>query len=230
MKKHIYFFLLLTGLVTNGFSQAFKKHNFIINGGIGVGVGFAIRNFGSSYLVNYGTPDNTYSPAVDFTAGMLFPVTVEYAISNKFGIGASFQHASYNNNIINNSTTNCFGAFFAFHLLRKERYELYTRLNVGRGFMNYTDNLSSLYFYGSTAYPSNSGTYNYTLTGGFVKPSFGMRYYFTRNIGFFADAGFGIYSFNTSKVDTDNGTYTLPKTFIVTMFNFELTTGLAVKF
>ncbi|MDB5272290.1 MAG: hypothetical protein JWO58_657 [Chitinophagaceae bacterium] len=233
MKKIILFAaVLLTGINSTAvFAQAFKRNNFILNGGVGIGVGYGYRNFTAANLNH--TSGDIYDIDLNYSAGVLFPVSAEYAISNKFGIGGSFQHGSYINTNANKSTANSFGLFGAFHFARKEKLELYTRLSVGLSFLNYVEDNSDYIYYSSTYnnITSTDGSFQYALKGGYVKPSFGMRLYFTQHIGFFADAGFGIYSLKTSQVETNTGTYDLPgKPMHLVMVNFELTTGLAVKF
>ena len=219
---------------TDGFAQAFKKNTFVVNGGAGFGIGFDYRNYNSTTLSTNNGFANDASDDLGFVVGAIFPIAAEYAISNKFGLGVSFQHASYESGnfskTITTSRSNSFGMFGAFHFARKEKIELYTRLNLGLSYMINIDKLDA-YFYSSSAnYPSNNLTYTYKLSGGFVKPSFGMRLYFTKNIGMFADFGIGVYSYRTSQVESDQGTYDLQKRAHYVLINGELTTGLAFKF
>ncbi len=239
MKKHVLAIGLLLLLFSHstGFAQseevAFKKNNFIINGGFGVGFGYSYQNYTVTNFYRYGT-DYTFDFRVHYSVASIFPVTAEYAISNKFGLGVAYQHGSYINSFSNKSTNNNFGVFGAFHLVRREKIELYTRLIVGYSFLTYSESLDNRDGYGYTAsdsyIPTTSNYFTFNAKGIYVKPSFGMRLYFTKNIGMFADFGIGVYSYRTSQVESDQGTYNLPKSFHYVLINGELTTGLAFKF
>jgi len=207
--------------------EAFEKNDFIINGGFGVGFGYGYQNYTAE---SYGYSSYGSDFRVNYTIGGVFPVTAEYAISNKFGLGLAYQHGAYINTNSDKSSNNNFGIFGAFHFAKRSKLELYTRLILGYSLMDYTEESDNYYYDpGYSDIPSTNGTFQYKMTGGYVKPSFGMRLYFTEHLGMFADIGIGVYSYKTSKVDTDLGTYDLPKRFHYVMFNGELTVGLAVK-
>src|ERR1700761_6531675 len=111
MKKFILFTaVLLTGIhSTDVFAQAFKRNNFILNGGVGIGVGYGYRNFTAANL-NHSSND-LYDIDLNYSAGVILPISAEYALSNKFGIGGSFQNGSYVNTHNNKSNANSFGLF-----------------------------------------------------------------------------------------------------------------------
>lgn len=232
MKKCILGFLLLLFSNSVGFAQseeAFEKNDFIVTGGFGLGLGYGYQNYTAESL-----HQSSYSYGTDFrlnyTIGAVFPVTAEYAISNKFGLGLAYQHGAYVNSNSDKSTNNNFGIFGAFHFAKRSKVELYTRLILGYSVMDYTEETGYYYYDPNAAVPSNNGSFQFKLKGGYVKPSFGMRLYFTEHIGMFADIGIGVYSYHANQVETDLGTYDLAKRFNYVMFNGELTTGLAVKF
>jgi hypothetical protein len=234
MKKIILALSILLFSYSNSFAQsetAFNKNNFIINGGFGVGFGYSYQNYTVNNFYSYGT-DYTFDFRVHYSVAAIFPVTAEYAISNKFGIGLAYQHGSYVNSYSNKSTNNNFGIFGAFHFARREKIELYTRLIVGYSLLNYSENEDDDQGYSATdSYiPTTNNSFTFKPSGGYVKPSFGMRLYFTEHFGMFADFGIGVYSYNTNKVESDMGTYDLNKRFHYVLFNGELATGLAVKF
>ncbi|MDB5257583.1 MAG: hypothetical protein JWM14_2278 [Chitinophagaceae bacterium] len=226
--------LLLFFNYSTSFAQsetAFKRNNFIINGGFGVGFGYSYQNYTVNNFYSYGN-DYSLDFRVHYSVAGIFPVTAEYAISNKFGLGVAYQHGSYVNSYSNKSTNNNFGIFGAFHFARREKIELYTRLIVGYSQLSYTEGEDESQGYDATdSYvPNTNNSFTFKPTGGYAKPSFGMRLYFTKHLGMFADFGIGVYSYNTSQVETDKGTYDINKRFHYVLFNGELTAGLAVKF
>jgi hypothetical protein len=241
MKKYISALGLLLLLFSHStsFAQseevAFKRNNFILNGGFGVGFGYSYQNYTATNLYSTGT-DYVFDFRVHYSVAGIFPLTAEYAISNKFGLGVAYQHGSYINSYSNKSTNNNFGIFGAFHFARREKIELYTRLIVGYSLLNYSEGLSEDdqdYYSASDSYiptTSTSNSFTFKPAGGYVKPSFGMRLYFTKNVGMFADFGIGVYSYRTSQVESDLGTYELHRSFHYVLINGELTTGLAFKF
>jgi hypothetical protein len=233
MKKCVSALGLLLMLFSNTVSfaqseEAFEKNDFIVNGGFGVGFGYGYQNYtAEAFYTNY----SSYSLDINYTIGAVFPVTAEYAISNKFGLGLAYQHGSYINTNSDKSSNNNFGIFGAFHFAKRRKLELYTRLILGYSLLDYTE--ESSYYYSDPSYsnaPSSNGSYQFKMKGAYAKPSFGMRLYFTEHLGMFVDIGIGIYSYKTGEVETDLGTYNLDKRFHYVMFNGELTTGLAVKF
>jgi|GEM_PF-3671889 len=220
IKKTITTFVILCLFISNGFSQAFKKYDVIFTGGLGGCFGMAIQN----YSPNYQTYQ--YNDVAKPTVGVSFPVTAEFAIHDKWGIGLSFAQNSYINSYSDRTQINNFGLLGAFHLVSKERLEIYTRLNVGFSKSTFIEKTDSYYGYSSSNY-----TYTYDMKGGFAKPSFGFRIYFGKHIGLFADAGVGIYSLSGSQYNSsyDYRTYSLDKKVRLTMVGVEISAGVAFK-
>jgi len=221
-----------------GFAQseeAFEKNDFIINGGFGVGFGYSYQNYTRADFYNNYYGDYDYNFSVHYSVAGIFPLTAEYAISNKFGLGLAYQRGAYINSDSHKSTNNNFGVFGGFHFMSRRKIELYTRLILGYSFLEYAegdlDTDYGVYHDPSDSYiPTTDNSFVFKMKGAYVKPSFGMRLYFTEHLGMFADIGVGVYSYKTNKVESDQGTYDLNKDFRYVLINGELTTGLAVKF
>jgi hypothetical protein len=228
MKKLIV--ALLSVFTTGTFAQeAFNKHNVIATGGIGGGIGYSYQNYSSNDL-NY---NNVYDDGiyVGYNVGYTIPVTIEYALSNKFGIGGSFARNSYVNTTTSKSNILNFGAFGAFHFARKEKIEMYVRLNGG--FSTGQINIPTDGYYSTTSnkYISNN-KYKSSIKGWFVKPSYGFRLYFSKNVGMFTDVGIGVYSLHSNTVDVNDYTVDLSNynKLRLVMFGVEVSTGIAIKF
>lgn len=241
MKKCITALSLLLILFSNFVSfaqseEAFEKNDFILNGGFGVGFGYSYQNYTTDdFYYDYG--DYNYNFRVHYSVAAIFPVTAEYAISNKFGLGLAYQHGKYINSDSHKSSNNNFGLLGAFHFVSRRKIELYTRVILGYSFLQYTEgdliegSSYGVYHDPSDSYiPTTNNSFTFKPKGIYGKPSFGMRLYFSEHIGMFADIGVGIYSYKTSTVESDQGTYDLNKEFRYVLINGELTTGLAVKF
>jgi len=234
MKKSLFALALLLWVFSNSISfaqseEAFEKNDFIINGGFGVGFGYSYQNYTTHSLYN-DYYDNTYDFQVHYSVAGIFPVTAEYAISNKFGLGLAYQHGKYINSDAHKSTNNNFGIFGAFHFAKRSKVELYTRLILGYSLMDYREEADDYYDISESYVPTTNNNFVFKMKGGYVKPSFGMRLYFTEHLGMFADIGIGVYSYRANQVESDQGSYDLNKSFRYVLFNGELTTGLAVKF
>lgn len=215
--------------------KAFEKNDIIINGGFGIGFGYSYQNYGTEDFYNNYYGDYSYNFRVHYSVAGIFPVTAEYAIGNKFGLGLAYQHGSYINSNSHKSSNNNFGVFGAFHFMSRRKVELYTRVILGYSFLEYKESpddgtYSSYYDPADSYVPTTNNAFTFKAKGAYGKPSFGMRLYFSEHIGMFADIGVGIYSYRTSQVDSDRGTYDLNKSFHYVLINGELTTGLAVKF
>ena len=226
MKKTILLLLIIfcTTHYTSFAQEAFKKNDIIFTGGLGLGAGL-------SFQIN--SPYDDYDKSsVSATKGSLshlvynlqFPLTAEYAIHNKWGLGLSFAHNSYFLSYYLKGQGNDIGIFGALHFLRKKRIELYTRLTVGLSNMKASETIP-------LNYNNKDVNLHYTMTGFFLKPSFGFRYYFNNHVGFFADGGIKVFMLTTDKYESSyDGMHSLNPKSIMTNINLEISTGLAVKF
>jgi hypothetical protein len=215
--------LFLCCTLSNTFAQAFKKNNLILTGGFGASAGWFYKNAS-------GNASNSDFLDLGLSVGYTFPFAAEFAIHNKWGIGASFSQQGYSNTSSDRSNSNNFGVFGAWHFVSKEKVELYTRLNVGLSRLTYKESDSYSYYDNSTGNYYTGSDYVYNMNGWFAKPSFGLRVFFTEHIGIFSDGGIGIYSLNTNKYEVNGNSYSLNgRNIKLTMVGAEITAGVAFK-
>ena len=180
--------------VESGGSMCFNENSHILNLGIGFG--------GGNYYSGY------YGFGYNYKVSPAFSLSYEQAIPKKLGpgflgLGAYFgyqtssstynyfwdKHGYNNNYYYKNSWTNfMIAARGAYHLdiLNSEKAELYFGLVAGLRIQSYISDSNNPDPYAD----------NYRLSSGNVYPAYslfiGGRYYFTPNIGLFAELGYGI--------------------------------------
>jgi hypothetical protein len=220
MRKTLFLIFIVLSILGNTSiaQEAFNKKSIIFTGGIGSGIGFSFNN---------NTPLQNYSNSSTYGYGTIinynFPFTAEYAIHNKWSLGLSLTHNKYLKYPIK-AKGNDWGVFGSLHFLRKEHIEMYVRMGLGLSTMNIVEETGYYHYYEQIKLL-------YRMTGLFVKPSWGFRYFFNNHIGFFVDGGFKLFSLTTDKYETSDGeTYSLNPKARMTNINLEVTTGLAVKF
>jgi hypothetical protein len=211
MKKLVLSVFFISMSSTLLFAQAHSKGDILINAGIGFGL------YGANYqYVNTSNGDKTTGSGA--AASFITPLTAEYALHDKWGVGLQVSPAFYADSATKKTTSMGLGIFGSYHLLNKERFELYTRLGAGYGNLKHVEN-------------KTDGTYSWNLKGFYVRPSVGMRKYFGEHIGFFADLALGSYSFSAGEYKDPNGTVDLKDGKLTfNTFGVEVSTGLAVKF
>lgn len=201
----------LSVLSLNSFSQAFEKGNINIDLGLGIGA------YGTK--VTYKDTKNNFEVSKnDGAASFIVPLSFEYGISNKIGIGLQIGASNYfiDNKDSTNNTESVksvdFALKFNFHLLNANRNDLFISLGLGGSSVNWN-------FINTSETYSGSGSY-FTL-------SLVDRIFFTDNIGMFFNLGYAGYNYNNMKTSSgnpilDNLTWSVK--------GVNLGTGLAVKF
>lgn len=210
------------------FGQAFKKHDLIFTGGFGGSTGWFYRTSLNGYKnIYYGNP---YGNETGVHAGYNFPFTGEFAVHNKWSFGLSFSQNKYANSSSDKSNANNFGVFGAFHFVSKEKVELYTRLNFGFCRLTYEESDDySYYDYNTGILYRDDDAIVYHMNGGFIKPSFGLRVFFTKHVGLFTDAGIGGYFLSTNNYENQVGPHVFNEEIKYNLFGAEITAGVAFK-
>jgi Outer membrane protein beta-barrel domain len=208
MKKIISISLIISALslCSNTLSaQAFQKGNKNIDVGLGFGA------YSTTATWNFGvlTVSNT-----DGAASFMMPISFEYGISDKFGLGAQIGFSNYF--IDNEDSTETlasvksidFAIKLNYHLLNAEKNDLFVGLGIGASNLTWKD---------------EDGT---TLkgTGSFVSIYLTDRIFFSEHIGLLFNLGYTV--FNYSKISESNGNVSIKWTFR----GVNLGTGLAIKF
>ncbi|PKP46624.1 MAG: hypothetical protein CVT95_06790, partial [Bacteroidetes bacterium HGW-Bacteroidetes-12] len=140
-------------------TQPFQKGKWIVDAGVGFGnyvtnlqteTTFSTNQFNSNPI--YGT---SLDGASDPMGSIIIPIKIEYAISNRFGVGLKFGQNNFlvnNNDIYNASSIRSrdFGVRLNFHLNTNEENDLFIELILGSSNIKWiyndfsTNNLSSL--------------------------------------------------------------------------------------
>ncbi|MBI2281938.1 MAG: hypothetical protein HYU68_14780 [Bacteroidetes bacterium] len=213
--KNIFYKSILLVIIslssTHLFSQAFEKGNINFDLGLGFGA------YGTK--VTYKDTKNNFEVSkTDGAASTIIPLSFEYGLSNKIGLGLQIGSSNYfiENKDSNDVTESVKSIDFAlrvnFHLLQAERNDLFIALALGGSSVNWT-------FKNTTETYSGSGAY------------FGLslvdRIFFGEHVGIMFNLGYTGYNYNNMK--TSSGNPILDNlTWSVKGVNFG--TGLAVKF
>ena len=220
MKKILFNFsaaLIILLLSTNLNAQAFQKGNANLD----VGFGFGAYKTVATYTIPGFTIFNIQFPPTtivneDGAGSFMMPITFEYGISNKIGLGAQFGFSNYF--IDNEDSTETvesvksfdFAVLINFHLSQSDKNDLFIGFALGGSKVNWKD-LSGLELTGS---------------GGLFKLYLSDRLYFTDNIGILFNVGYTAYTYNEI-TSSNNANLTTLKW---KLGGLNIGTGLAVKF
>lgn len=175
------FLLLTTPMLSQ--NQPFKKGDWNVDVGIGFGNYSTKLQTQTSYYNNNNQLNSSplYIASIDGTSdpmgSIIIPVKIEYAISNRFGVGLKFGQNNFivnNDDIYNTSSiiSRDFGVRLNFHLNTNEDNDVFIELILGASDIKWkynafsANNLSSL---------KGSGQY--------LSLGFNDRFYFTNHVG-----------------------------------------------
>jgi hypothetical protein len=168
--------------------KCFDESTHIINVGIGVGSGYYYKRVGGKY---------SSSPAISLSYEQPWPQRLG---PGYLGVGAylgfqtshyryDYKHPSWwnNNNYYYEERWNHYivtgRAAYHWDVLNSEKAEVYAGVIIGARFRTYS-------------YTDNDPDYDYYNNGSAVSPAYsvfaGARYYFGKNIGVYAEVGYGI--------------------------------------
>ncbi len=212
---------MLIGFVSSIKAQAFQKGNFNIDLGVGFG---AYKTTTTIEVDFFGTP-LTFTEEDGAASGM-FPLSFEYGISNKFGIGVELGFVNYaiddstedfNGNMVENNTEAVrsvdFMLFGNFHLLNSEKNDLFIGLGFGSSSVVWTF--------------KDNGSYEYKGRGGLFKIYIKDRIFFNDNVGILFNLGYTSYVYNDMESSDNNAILDNLKWRVA---GLNLGTGLALKF
>ena len=186
MTKKIFFILLL--FFSSHFfiqAQSFEKGKLVAEVGIGLGI-----------YNTYTLDKQNNSDTTDRAAALVFPVLVEFGITNRIGIGGLFKYSNYIEGNDSNSTVGVNGFDFmlrpAFHFLNKNRIDMSLHANLGGTYISYRDN----------------GITNVQATGfaGIFGGGLDVRMYVSDVFGMFIDYTYNSFSYNNLKLTDNQGT------------------------
>jgi hypothetical protein len=211
MKKIILLSIALSSLLLmsqNIQAQAFQKGNINFDVGLGIGA--------------YGTKVTFKAAGLEFSetdgaSSFVVPISFEYGVTDKVGIGAQFGSSSYFIDQDSSDATESvkaldFGVNFNFHLLSSDKNDLFIGLGFGASSVKWAfKNINETY--------SGTGNYfNLYITD---------RIFFSDNIGVLFNLGYKGYTYNNMESSTNNA-FLDGLTWSLKGVNFG--TGLAVKF
>ena len=180
-------------LISNSVNaQAFQKGS--INIDLGIGLGLYATSQTSTYQIEadfFGAhySDKDIHDTTDGAASTIIPFSLEYGVSNKFGIGLD---VTFNNYFINDSDRVYlksvkafdFGPKFSYHPLNSDFYDL--AIGVGVGFTNITWNYETVVFsYGITTTPEPSKG-----SGVYINFDIKNKFWFSEHIGAYSNLGY----------------------------------------
>ncbi|MGE0567371.1 MAG: hypothetical protein AB7O73_05435 [Bacteroidia bacterium] len=202
--------VLLTISSFNLFSQAFEKGNINFDLGLGFGA------YGTKVTYK-DTKNNLEFSQTDGAASTIIPLSFEYGISNKIGLGLQIGSSNYfidkdSNEVTESVKSVDFALRVNFHLLQANRNDLFIALALGGSSVNWL-------FKNTTETYSGSGSYfNLSLVD---------RIFFGEHVGIMFNLGYTGYNYNDMKTSSGNVILDNLK-WSVKGVNFG--TGLAVKF
>jgi hypothetical protein len=220
MKKVIFIFTIFLSffiIINNVDAQAFQKGNKNFDLGVGLGIYKTTTSLTVSFPWFGGTTQSLTVVEEDGAASTIIPLTFEYGISNKFGIGAQLGVSNYfiDNEDSTETTESVKSIDFAilvnYHLLNSDKNDLFIGLSVGSSSVTWLD-LSGEGFSGS---------------GSFVSLYIKDRVFFNDNVGILFNFGYTAYNYNQLESTVSNP--------FITEFKWQLGgvnigTGLALKF
>jgi len=213
--KKLLFLLAITSLISGSINaQAFAKGDILIDVGIGLGI--------------YGTEVETSINGViqkesDGTASVIVPIKAQYGISNKFSVGLMVQSASYiidSADIKNEEASGtAFRVIGSYYFLNKDRLKLYAEMGFGAASFN------------QESEDINANKIEAEWAGGNFSVGLGMKFYFSKHIGFFANTNYNNYAFDLDKISGNGTSFSFSKGDWTADFSgAEIAVGLAFKF
>ena len=178
LKKNIFIWsITLTPLVMkNSNAQSFQKKDKIFEAGFGLGIY-------DTYLYQKSTGNSESNKA----AAWVFPVSIEYAVGNRLGIGLAYKHSNFiigkDDTVNTNAKINGNDLVLkpTFHLLKTKRINLYIGALAGLSWFNYQVNDIN------QSYAKGDGT--------LLAFVLGTRLYVTKNIGLSLNYTYNNYNF-----------------------------------
>jgi hypothetical protein len=223
-------------LNTNVNAQAFQKGTINIDLGVGYGLYGTSQSstYETSYTIN-GTP-TTQSSSRDTTDGALstvIPISFEYGVSNKIGVGID---VVYNNYFINDSDrVNLesvkafdFGPKISYHPFNSDFYDL--SLGLGIGFTSIKWNVTGL-----------NNSQDFGGSGFYLNIDIKNKFWFSKHIGLYTNIGYKGNFYGNIDRDTSSqeafyesfagvSDVSIKDEFKWTMHGVNLGIGIAVKF
>jgi hypothetical protein len=150
------------------FSQAIQKNNLELAAGVGVGI--------------YGTSSNDSSSVNSMAAAGLIHLSLDYAMSNKFGVGLLFERNGFitERDSANKGVSLNAGLDVKYRVLNSEKTTIYFSLAGAYSYFRYDDIRNDAWVSGN---------------GFSLQPGIGFSHYFTKTVGLFIQSKYASYSY-----------------------------------
>lgn len=183
MKKILLTCLILSLPCLPAFSQSFVKGSLVAEAGAGLGI----------YRIT-ATDKSKNETNSDTTAAWVFPLTMEYGLSNYFGIGGTFKYSNYIEG--DSSSTLGVNGFDlavqpAFHFLNRRRIDMSLYGQLGATYISFRAN-----DYDNVRANGFGPVYGIGLT---------MRIYFSDVIGMYLGYSYTSFAYNDIVVKDNSG-------------------------
>jgi hypothetical protein len=220
MKKIVCFLFIFSFFIQSQSikAQAFQKGNKNLDVGLGFGAYKTVSEFTTPEFVFLGftIPPQTFKNE-DGAASFMMPITFEYGISNKVGLGVQLGFSNYfiDNEDSTETTESVKSVDFAivcnYHLSNSDKNDLFIGIALGGSNVNWKD---------------LSGT-ELTGSGSVFKLYLSDRLYFSDHIGMLFNIGYTAYNYS-DLTSSDNNAFISSLKWHLGGLN--IGTGLAVKF
>lgn len=230
--KKIIFIVLASLLYSNlTFAQAFEKGSLNFDLGVGFDV-FGTKQEITTTVTGQNFENKEESDTTDGAASFVVPISFEYGVSNKIGVGLDLIISNYFIDEEDKEFTNSvkavdFGLKVNYHLLSSDKNDLFVGLGLG---------ISSITWDLNTATP-NQIAEEFSGSGAYWRIGVTDRIFFTDNIGVFFSLAYKGYNydldtdFKQETIDFFNGfNAKIEQNFTFKMNGVDLNAGLAVKF
>ena len=168
-------------LFNNLFSQNFEKNNWYIDVGVGIG-NYSGKTETYTVMPNSSSIDGT----PEYISSLVIPLQLEYAVSNKIGLGLDVDFNNYfitkeNKSLISSMRNFDYGIFMTFHFLSIGENDLFAGFNYGFSTLKWDfKEPNSLYLESRKA----NGRYTYY--------SITNRYHFSEKVSIFFQLGISV--------------------------------------
>lgn len=195
--KKINYSLIIISLFTLNFNvkaQSFEKGSFHIDLGLSVGL-YATSQTITQEVTFFGFTQSETFDTTDATASFIVPISLEYGISNKFGVGLDLTSNSHfideeDKDELNSVKSFDFGVRVNYHLLNSDKNDLMIGFGLGFSSINWDFNTAS-----------SSLLENYSGSGGYWTIGITDRIFFSNHIGILFNLSYKNY--NYSNLDGD---------------------------
>lgn len=230
--KKITFSCLVFFFISHLNAQSFEKGSMNFDIGVGFSVFGTSQEMTTKVFINQNLVDEQKSDTTDGAVAVTIPISFEYGISNKFGLGVDFVFSNYiiadeDKPNINSAKAIDFGIKANYHLLNSDKNDLF--VGLGLGFSSITWDLV-------TDNPGQTAE-EFSGSGAYWRIGVTDRIFFSEHIGVFFSLAYKGYAYDIDTEFTDEAiasfnslNASIKQSFTFDMNGVDAQVGLAVKF